>query len=80
MAAEEVTYKQIDLEGYLLDDNDLKEIMNAAQAKAAAHHISILGLAGLLHDLNVYGVKHDLRWGRDLSERFSAENKEEETN
>lgn len=55
------------LDGLALDDNDLKHIRDAAAAQAMSGNLSIQTFAGIQHELNIYGVENNLRWGSNVT-------------
>jgi len=57
----------LNLDGLALDDDDLKYIRDAAAHLSAEGNLSLQTFAGVLHDLNMYGMGHELRWGSDIT-------------
>lgn len=56
----------LQLDELALDDEDLMHIRDAASHLTAEGNLSLQTLAGVLHDLNMYGIGHDLRWGSTI--------------
>lgn len=65
----EYEYKQLKLNGLSLDDSDLELLLQASAAKAAAHNISLQGFAEIIHDINVFGQIHGLRFGAQAANK-----------
>ncbi|APC46340.1 hypothetical protein HWB05_gp078 [Streptomyces phage BRock] len=64
-------YALTDLENLVLDDADLEDIQAVVLARAAQGSVSVDYFVNVLHDLNVYGVKHELGYGSTLTGRIN---------